>query len=159
MTNRGMMTVYVTLVLILSTCAAQARSGAGQQAGASSPRQELIDLQKAVVNAQENGDAEYLKNAVADDFMAIETNGNATEKSDFARVERPEHPGPAPVLYEFKVLQLDEDCAVVSYKAVFPGSQLERYQHVSDTWVKEDGRWKLKFQQSTLNLWSAHDLD
>jgi hypothetical protein len=30
---------------------------------------------------------------------------------------------------------------------------------LSDTWVKQGGQWKLKFQQSTLNLWSSHDLD
>jgi hypothetical protein len=48
---------------------------------------------------------------------------------------------------------------VVTYKAVFPGSELDKYQHLSDSWVKQNGQWKLKFQQSTLNLWSAHDLD
>jgi len=42
---------------------------------------------------------------------------------------------------------------------VFHGAPLERYQHLSDTWVEQSGAWKLKFQQSTLNLWSAHDLD
>lgn len=138
----------------------EASGMAPQQSNTSSFQQELIDLQKALVNAQDRGDAEYVRNAVADDFTAIETNGNTTDKSDLVRDTHPsERPEPSRILYDFKVIQLDEGCAVVIYNAVVPGTPLERYQHVSDTWVKEDGRWKLKFQQSTLNLWSAHDLD
>jgi hypothetical protein len=123
-------------------------------------QQELIQVQKAFLDAQDRGDAEYVKNAVADDFMVIETNGDGSGKYDLVHSVHPtEHAGPKPILYDFNVVQLDADCAVVSYKAVFPGSQIERYQHRSDTWVKEGGQWKLKFEQATLNLWSAHDLD
>jgi len=145
--------------LLFGSLTAEARHAASEQLNDSSLRQELIELQKAFVNAQERGDAEYVKKAVAEDFVAIETNGSTSERSEFVRVERPERPGPSPILYDFNIIQLDEDCAVLTYRAVFRASQLERYQHVSDTWVKEDGEWKLKFQQSTINLWSAHDLD
>ena len=152
-----MVSVYAAVLLCVS---AGARDTAAQQSPTSSIQQELIDLQKAFVDAQERGDAEYVKNALADDFTQIETNGDSSGKNDFLKdVHPPERPGPSPILYEFKVMELDEGCAVVTYKAVFAGNQLERYQHVSDTWVKQDGKWKLKFQQSTLNLWSAHDLD
>jgi hypothetical protein len=148
------------LVLFVSPSSAQGRELAAQQSNTPSIRQELIDLQKALVNAQEHGDAEFVKNAVADDFTSVETNGSTSDKSDFVHDVHPsERPGPAPILYDFKVIQLDEGCAIVTYKAVFPGNQMERYQHLSDTWVKQGNEWKLKFQQSTLNLWSAHDLD
>jgi len=30
---------------------------------------------------------------------------------------------------------------------------------MSDTWAKDGGKWKLKFQQYTPNLWSATDFD
>ena len=63
----------------------------------------------------------------------------------------------APIFYDFNVLTLADNAGVVTYNVVFP-SRIERYQHLSDTWVKENGQWKLKFQQTTLNLWSAHDL-
>jgi hypothetical protein len=135
-------------------------SDAPQQSNPIAFQQELIRTQKALRDALDRGDAEYVKNAVADDFLSVETNGNSTGKKEFVRDIHPsEHPEPSPILYEFDVVQLDEGCAVVTYKAVFPGSQLEKYQHLSDTWVKQAGQWKLKFQQSTLNLWSAHDLD
>lgn len=148
------------IVLSASARAAEAHEAGPQQSNASSTEQELINLQKAFQNAQERGDAKYVNNAVADDFLSIETNGDSSGRNEFVRDVHPsERPGPAPLLYDFKVLQLDEGCAVVTYKAVFPGNQLERYQHLSDTWVKQGSQWKLKFQQSTLNLWSAHDLD
>ena len=159
MPNRAMITICVPVLLLSSAIPLAARGKASQQANPSSPRQDFVALQKAFVAAQERGDSEYVKNAVAEDFTGIETNGDMTDRAEFVRVERPEKREPTPILYDFRVIQLDEDCVVVTYNAVFPGNQLERYQHVSDTWVNEDGHWKLKFQQSTLNLWSAHDLD
>jgi hypothetical protein len=155
----------ILLFCLVLTVAATAYAGAGpvntaQGSANASPQQELINTQRAFLGAMERGDAEYVKNAVADDFMVIETNGDSSGKRELVHgVHSPEHPGPAPILYDFKVVQLDSDCAVVSYNAVFHGTQLDRYQHLSDTWVKHGGQWKLKFQQTTLNLWSAHDLD
>jgi hypothetical protein len=117
-------------------------------------------LQKAFLEAKERGDAEYVKNSLADDFTIIETNGESSGKKEFVRdIRPPERSSLSPILYDFKVIELDQGCAVVTYKAVFPDNQMERYQHLSKTWVKQGGRWELKFQQSTLNLWSAHDLD
>jgi hypothetical protein len=151
--------ICTAILLCASALAAMGTQGTQPSSG-SSIQHELIDLQKAFVDAQERGDADYVKNALADDFISIETNGDTSGKKDFVRDIHPEeHPGPSPILYDFKVVELDEGCAVVTYKAVFAGNQLERYQHLSDTWVKQGGKWKLKFQQSTLNLWSAHDLD
>ena len=122
--------------------------------------QELINTEKAFLDAMERGDAEYVKNAVADDFMVIETNGDASGKAELVHyVHPPQKHEPKPFLYQWHVVQLDQDCAVVTYDAVFHGAPIDRYQHLSDTWVKQNGQWKLKFQQTTVNLWSAHDLD
>lgn len=149
--------ICMTFLLTSSAFAADARGRSSQQADGSSPRQDGVALQKALIAAQERGDAEYVKNAVADDFTAIESNGDTTDRAEFIRVGRGEKPGQSPILYDFRVIQLGEDCIVVTYNAVFPGNQMDRYQHMSGTWVNENGHWKLKFQQSTLNLWSAHD--
>jgi hypothetical protein len=160
MESRWIVTLFLCVANLLSVPAraAEVRDMAPHQTN--TIQHELIDLQKAFQDAQERGDAKYVNNAVADDFLSIETNGDSSERNEFVRDVHPsERPGPAPILYDFKVLQLDEGCAIVTYKAVFPGNQLERYQHLSDTWVKQGSQWKLKFQQSTLNLWSAHDLD
>lgn len=159
---KGIVPLSICAVVLLSVSARPTalRDIAAQESGTSSTQQELIDLQKAFLNAEERGDVEYVKNALADDFTSIETNGDSSGKNEFVRdIHAPERPGPSPILYDLKVIQLDQECAIVTYKAVFPGNQMERYQHLSETWVKQGGKWKLKFQQSTLNLWSAHDLD
>jgi hypothetical protein len=154
------LSIGTAILLCIPGQAAVVRNVAAQQSATSSIRQEMIDLQKAFVDAEERGDAEYVKNALADDFSLIETNGDSSGTNDFVRdIHPPERPGPSPILYDFEVIELDETCAVVTYQAVFPGNHTERYQHLSNTWVKQGGKWKLKFQQSTLNLWSAHDLD
>lgn len=153
--------VLSCLVLVIPVAfAAEAPANVPQQpSNASSFQQELIKTQKMLLDAFERGDADYVRKAVADDFMVITPTGDTAEKADIVHEL---HPAPAsepkPILYDFSVVQLDEDCAVVSYKAVFPGGGMERYQSLSNTWVKQGGQWKLKFQQSTLNLWSAHDL-
>jgi len=54
-------------------------------------------------------------------------------------------------------LPLNENAAVVTYNAVLPGEGA-RYQHLSNVWVKQGDQWKLKFQQSTPNLWSLGDI-
>ena len=157
--RKTLTTVFcVTVLMTSSPFDADARDKSSQQADGSSPRLDFVALQKSFIAAQERGDAEYVKNAVADDFTGIESNGDTTDRAEFIRVGKGEKPGQSPILYDFRVVQLDENCAVVTYNAVFPTSQFDRYQHMSDTWVNKDGHWKLIFQQSTLNLWSAHDL-
>ena len=148
--------ICVTVLLTSSAFEAAARGKSSQRDG-SSPGQDFVALQRAFIAAQERGDAEYVKNAVADDFTGIESNGDLTDRAEFIRVGQGEKPGQSPMLYGFRVIQLDENSAVVTYNTVLPSNQIDRYQHMSDTWVNEGGHWKLKFQQSTLNLWSAHD--
>lgn len=162
MQNRSLIALSICAAVLsfLPGEAASAQDVASPQSPPSSIRQQMIDVQRALVDAEERGDADYVKKALADDFSLIETNGGSSGKNEFVRdIHPPERPGPSPILYDFKIIELDPTCAVVTYQAVFPGNQLEKYQHLSDTWVKQDGKWKLKFEQSTLDLWSAHDLD
>jgi len=154
---KTLMTIlWVTVLLTSLAFRADARGQSSQPADGSSPGQDFIALQKAFIAAQERGDAEYVKNAVADGFLGIESNGDTTDRAEFIHVEQGEKPGQSPLLYGFRVIQLGEDCAVVTYNAVLPTNR-DRYRRMSDTWVNQDGHWRLKFQQTTLNLWSAHD--
>ena len=153
--------VFIAFCLVPSVATA-ARSGAlpaPPESSAASLDEELMNTQKAFLDALDRGDAAYVRNAVADDFMLIETNGDSSGKAELVRGIKPEKPGEKPILYDFNVVSLNPDCAVVTYKAVFHGAPIDRYQHLSYTWVKQAGQWKLKFQQATVNLWSAHDLD
>jgi hypothetical protein len=151
----------VVLTMTTVALAGEAPVNTPHQAPAASAfDQELINTEKAFLDAVERGDSEYVKNTVADDFMVIETTGDSSGKAELVHsVRPPQKPEPKPFLYQFHVVQLDSDCAVVTYNAVIHGAPIDRYQHLSDTWVKQGGQWKLKFQQTTVNLWSAHDLD
>ena len=122
--------------------------------------QNLIDTQKAFIDAFERGDVNYVKSVVADDFMVIVPNGDIADREELIGAVHPRQSkdGPRAIFYDFKIVPLNDSAAVVTYNAVLPDNNPERYQHLSYTWVKQDGKWKLKFLQTTLNLWSAHDL-
>lgn len=120
--------------------------------------EDLLNTQKAFLEAMKRGDAAYVSGAIANDFVVITANGDSVGKGELVEYAAPHKDAKAvPMFYDFEVLQLSDNTGLVTYKVVFP-QHIERYQHLSDTWVKENGQWKLRFQQTTLNLWSAHDL-
>src|SRR5581483_88164 len=126
--------------------------------------QKLVENEQAFLAAAERGDVAYVKKAVAEDYSAIGSNGADDDYNDLlegVRSAAKEKAGDAkdqPIRYFFEVVQLDDDCAVVSYNTVNAGGH-PRYLHTSDTWVKNGDQWKLKFRQSTPNVWSATDID
>jgi hypothetical protein len=119
--------------------------------------QQLIDQQKQFLQATESKDPIAVERAVADDFLGIAANGDFYDRSE---VVDSVHDGVSndTRAYDFHVVKLNDDSAVVAYNLIVPGAH-PRYRHMADTWAKIDGRWKLKFRQLSPNLWSANDLD
>ena len=151
--------VLFAWIIAVPIYARSAASDIGQSPPQSALEQTLINAEKNLLDAFQRGDVTYIKNAVDNNFYAIATNGDSYGKADLLEsIHVDGSRGRAkPILYFFRVVPLNDGAAVVTYDAVFPG-QHPRYQHLSDTWVKEGEQWKLKFQQSTPNLWSANDL-
>ncbi len=119
--------------------------------------QQLIDQEKQFLQATQTKSATVVDRAVADDFQGIATNGDFYDRSEV--VESVEKGMPKDTrAYDFDVVKLNDDSAVVAYNLIVPGEH-PRYRHMADTWAKIDGQWKLKFRQITPNLWSANDLD
>jgi len=117
--------------------------------------EQLIDQQKQFLQAIQSKNSAAVDGAIADDFMGMETNGDLYDKSeivDSARVGMPKDTR----TYDFYVVKLNDDSAVVTYNLIVPGEH-PRYRHMADTWAKVDGRWKLKFRQFTPNLWTVND--
>lgn len=124
--------------------------------------QTLIDLQRSAANAEIRKDAAFFQRTLAENFTEVDTSGDTTDREDFIK-------GVADsditniLLYGFKLVPLNEAAAVLTYDRVLLRTKRDfgsrRYQHVSSTWVKEGGQWKLKFQQLTPNQWSANDVD
>jgi hypothetical protein len=119
--------------------------------------QQLIDRQKQFLQATESKNPAAVGRAVADDFQGIEVNGDFYDKEEV--VDSAHHGMPKETrAYDFHVVKLNDDSAVVAYNLIVPGEH-PRYRHMADTWARVDGQWKLKFRQITPNLWSANDLD
>jgi hypothetical protein len=119
--------------------------------------QQRIDQQKQLLQAMETKNRAAVDRAVADDFEGIEINGDFYDKDEVLEAARGGMPEQTRA-YDFRVVKLTNDSAVVTYNLIVPGEH-PRYRHMADTWAKVDGKWKLKFRQITPNLWSAADLD
>lgn len=119
--------------------------------------QQLIDNQKQFVQAEQSKNATMVDRFVAADFQGIGSNGDFYDKSEVVDSALEGMPAGTRT-YEFHVIKLNDNSAVVTYNLIVPGGH-PRYRHMSDTWAKIDGQWKLKFRQITANLWSANDLD
>jgi|SRR5271167_3681223 len=119
--------------------------------------QQLIDQQKKLLQATQSKNPAVVGRVVADDFQGIETNGDFYDKSDVVDSAQ-KGMSMDTRAYDFHVVKLTDDSAVVAYNLIVPGER-PRYRHMADTWAKIDGRWRLKFRQITPNLWSANDLD
>lgn len=124
--------------------------------------QSLLQAQEFLIVAMREHDVSYFKKTLSDDFVAIDSSGNMYGKGDVLESMHGGGPedekGPKPIVYDFKVVTLNDNAGVVAYNVIDPGGR-PRYLHMSSAWVKQDGQWKLKFEQSTPNMWSAADFD
>jgi len=161
MTMRLSCLVLFILAIALSGYCRDAgfQAAQGQLPPQSALQQRLINAEKNLLDAFERSDIANIRNAVSDDFYAIGTNGDNYGRADLLEGlhEDRSRAKTKAILYFVQAVPLNDGAVVVTYDAVFPGHH-PRYQHVSSTWVKEGDQWKLKFQQSTPNLWSANDL-
>ena len=87
--------------------------------------------------------------------MGVETNGDLYDRSEIVESVHEGLPKDTRT-YDFYVVKLNDDSAVVTYNLIVPGEH-PRYRHMADTWAKVAGRWKLKFRQFTPNLWTVND--
>jgi len=148
-----MRTLFFVCVLFVTVSLAL-----GQSPQPKSPfEQELTTNQNQFMQALADKNVSYVNGAVAIDFRGIAPNGDFYDRNDVVGEAQEGLPKDLRV-YEIEVVRLTDDSAVVSYNLIVPGSRM-RYRHMSDTWAKDGGKWKLKFQQFTPNLWSATDFD
>jgi hypothetical protein len=116
--------------------------------------QTLISQSEAVSRAQKTKDLEALRHLLTHDFERVGSEGGLHDKSDMLDDAR-EGNLEDYRLYDFKVLPVDENVAIVTYNAVIQMPEEDetpapRYQHFSDVWVKQGDQWRLRFQQATV---------
>jgi hypothetical protein len=115
--------------------------------------QTLIGQSEALAAAQKAKDLETLKRLLTDDFERVGSEGGLHDKGDSLDDLR-EGALEDYRLYDFKVLPVDENVAIVTYNAVLQMSEEDedlppRYQRLSDVWVKQADQWRLRFEQAT----------
>lgn len=150
---RGVLRVLATVLLSVTMALPQSPSSKPVSAF----DQQLIDRQKQFLQADRSKDSIAVDRAIADDFQGIEVNGDLYGKADIVDSLQAGMPKDTRA-YDFHVVKLNDDSAVVAYNLIVPGEN-PRYRHMADTWARIDGRWQLKFRQITPNLWSANDPD
>lgn len=152
-------TLLILAVGLAFFSVAHAQTPASRQPSAF--EQEMIEQQKHFLQATLHKEAAVVDASVAEDFKGIGPNGDfyyRGEVVEAAHEATHDDQSHAERAYDFQVVRLDEQSAVVSYNLIVPGER-PRYRHMADTWTKINNQWKLKFRQVTPNLWSANDLD
>jgi hypothetical protein len=145
-------------IILLCTVLVSASLAFAQTSKPISPfDQQLIDQQKRFLKAIADKNTVLVNQTVSEDFKGIGSNGDFHDRSEVLDSARDGMPKDWRT-YDFVVVRLDDDCAVVTYNEIVPGDH-PRYRHMADTWAKIAGQWKLKFRQMTPNLWSVNDLD
>jgi hypothetical protein len=119
--------------------------------------QELVNNHNQFMQALADKNSAYVNQTVASDFKGISINGDSYDRDEVLDGVHEGQPKDQRI-YDLQVVRLDDGCAIVTYNLIVPGAS-PRYRHMSDTWVRDNGKWKLKFQQATINLWSAMDFD
>lgn len=127
----------------------------GDQAKTLSPlEQTLIANTKAIPEAQKSKNVDFLKRTLTSDFTAVGSEGKLHDKEEMMESARDGELKDY-YIYNLRVLPVNDETAVVTYDCIVqmpegdaPG-MAPRYQHISDLWVKQDDRWRLRFQQAT----------
>ncbi|MFZ0283881.1 MAG: nuclear transport factor 2 family protein [Terriglobales bacterium] len=138
-----------SLLLALS-CAAQTAGGGVR---ATPAEQALISQTQAVAQAQKSKDTDSLKRLLSNDFAQVGSEGKLHDKGDVLD-DAKDGLLKDYTLYNLEVLPIDENAAIVTFDAIIHQAEGDdllapRYQHFSDVWVKQDGQWRLRFQQAT----------
>jgi ketosteroid isomerase-like protein len=118
-------------------------------------QQSLVAAQQALFEAIKKKDVDYCKKAVADDVVLVTTTGETAGKDELVEAARNGALPAQPRMYNVQAVPVNNNAAILTYDVVVEGKP--RYQHISTTWVKQGEQWKLKFQQSTPNLFSLGD--
>jgi hypothetical protein len=146
---RSILMLMGMIMAVAAYGSAQAPASAG-----TTLEQALIANSKAVREAQVKKDTGFLKSTLTDDFVEVRSEGNVYERKDFID-DAADGNVTEFYLYKPRMLMVDENAAIVTYDCILKMTEGDapnmapRYQHVSDLWVKQNGQWRLKFQQAT----------
>lgn len=108
---------------------------------------------KAEWEAFKNKDKRAYSDLLAEDFIAVEDDGQGMRKKNTTVGEVDQSVVSKYYLVALQVLPLGADAALVTYELTieFPPKTPVRIKRVlvSELWLKRDGKWKLRYYQET----------
>jgi len=150
-------------LLLLLVCAgwaqqpaATATSGpakAADQAAEDKLKELLASNVKAEWEAFKNKDKKAFSDLLADDYAAVEDDGQGMRTKAVAAAEADQSVVKDYNLFALKVIPLDTNTALVTYELtmVFPPQAAVRFKRVlaCEVWVQRNGQWKGRYYQET----------
>lgn len=145
---------YIWAVLLLSTGIFAQQPTSGKQSGTPSALSALLESKvKTEWDAFKNRDKKSYSDLLADDFVAVEDDGEGTRTKSAATAEVDRSVVSQYSLFALKVLPLPPNAALVTYELTmqFPPKATVRLKRVlvSEVWVKQNGEWKERYYQET----------
>jgi hypothetical protein len=154
--------LIVCCVPLLLTCLAFPQQPTGKavepaQPGPASAQAKLKDLLESKVRAEwesfKNKDKKAYADLLADDFVAVETDGEGARNKIHAANELDRSPLHNYTLHNFRLITAGPDAAVVTYELTmeFPPKSTVRFLRVwaSELWLNREGRWQARYYQDT----------
>ena len=152
-------TLLLALALMCSAFPPQtaAQTPTSAQPAVPADQAKLATLLESRVRAEwdafKNKDKKAYGDLLADDFVAVETDGEGARNKTHAVNEADRSPLHNYTLHNFRLITAGTNAAVVSYELTleFPPKSTTRFLRVwaSELWLNHDGQWKARYYQET----------
>ena len=112
--------------------------------------EELLELEKKLVDPDLRSTPEKLAPLLADDFVEFGSSGHAYDKKRILFLLRRQIPTRLSI-EEFRMIPLSDSAALVTYRAGTESTRTtaSRYSLRSSLWVLRQGGWRMLFHQGT----------
>ena len=111
---------------------------------------ELMKIEYDLTTASYNGDISTLASFIHDDYLGTAPDGSTQTKNQVLAATKPDKLTKSWKISEGELVSLSKDSAVLTYiqSQTLKNGQTFRFR-VTDTFVKEKGRWLIKSEQQT----------
>ncbi|MFN0280159.1 MAG: nuclear transport factor 2 family protein [Pyrinomonadaceae bacterium] len=114
-------------------------------------KKELVSLANQIGTAAKDGDITFLAQITTDDFKLTDVSGKVSNKNKALADIKEEKNIRDFEIFDENLVSLDESSAVLSYTIKVIGKNGRSVKAATtDTFVRENGKWKLKSEQATL---------
>jgi hypothetical protein len=115
-----------------------------------SVKEELLQLEKQLLDPELRRSPDKLAHLVADDFTEFGSSGHAYDKKRVLFLLRKQAPSRLQI-EEFRVIEISDTAALVTYRAYSESTRNNgtRSSLRSSLWIQRNGTWQLIFHQGT----------